>query len=745
MSALSGGNRIYQLPDAMTSEISLPFLDFCSTLAHGTGKARRRTRADLNLFSGTGICNAAEMTMQFLAAVALVTMAGPAAFSGPAPSGQAIGVNLSFRNTVVKPGDDFEEYANGGWRNVAEIPPDRPSTGAGFEVFQKAEQRNADLIREAAAAKGGPGTPTRMIADYFAAYMDTAGVEKHGLDPLKQPLADIGKIASKKDLARALGQRLRADVDPINATVMWTENLFGLFVTQALEDPGHTIPYLLQGGLGMPDREYYVSDKPEMAKLRTSYKAYVGDLLKLAGMSDPAARAERIMALETKMAAAHLDRVKSEDIHTPGKPQNIGELESAASGLDWKTYLAAAGLDKQRAFTVWQPDAIKGLSALIGSESLESWKDWLAFHTLNQNAIYLPQAFDDLHFGFYGKTLQGTPQQRDRWKRGVAYVNADLGDAVGKVYVAKYFPPSSKAAVQEIVKNLLVAFDQRVDRLEWMAPATKAQAKAKIKTLRVGVGYPEKWRSYDGLVVRADDPLGNSWRAREWEYHHQVAKLRQPIDRAEWWMTPQTVNAVNLPLQNALNFPGAILEPPFFDPNADAAANYGAIGATIGHEISHSFDNLGAEFNAAGKLQNWWTPEDLAHFKAASKQLVDQFNAYEPVPGVHVNGQQTLGENIADVAGLAASFDAYNMSLKGKSLPTVEGLTGDQRFFLAFAQSWRQKIREEALRQQIVTNEHAPGRERAQTVRNIDGWYQAYGAKPGDKLYLEPAARVHIW
>jgi putative endopeptidase len=674
--------------------------------------------------------------------VALTAAVSLAAEPTPAPN---IGLMLNARNLAVKPGDDFEEYANGAWRKATQIPADRPNTGVGYEVFQKAEQRNADLIRGAGAGNPAPGTPQRIIADYYAAFMDTAGTEKRGLAPLQQRLADIAAIKSKEDLSRALGQQLRADVDPLNATEMWTENLFGLFVTQALADPNRTVPYLLQGGLGMPDREYFISNRPEMEKLREAYKIYVGDLLKLAGIAQPTERADRIMAFETKIATAHLDRTTSEDVHKANNPCSIEQLSSNAPGLDWKIYLTAAGLDKQSTFIIWQPSAIKGLSALVASEPVETWKDWLTFHTLNQSASYLPPAFDDLHFGFYGKTLQGTPQQRDRWKRAVANVNADLGDAVGKIYVAKYFPPSSKTEVQEIVKNLLTAFDRRVDGLEWMAPSTKKQAKAKIETLRVGVGYPETWRDYAGLIIHPDDAVGNQWRAQEWEYRHQMAKLGQPIDHSEWWMTPQTVNALNLPLQNALNFPAAILEPPYFDPTVDPAANYGSIGAVIGHEISHSFDNTGAEFNAAGKMENWWTPEDLAHFKQATKRLADQYSAYEPLPGVHVKGEQTLGENIADIAGLTAAYDAYKMALNGKTAPVLAELTGDQRFFLAFAQSWRQKVREAALRQQIVTNEHAPDRERAQTVRNLDAWYEAYDVKPGEKLYLAPADRVRIW
>ena len=685
------------------------------------------------------------MKMTLLAALTLTASVETAFSADTRPPEKTIGINPAYRNLSVKPGDDFEEYANGGWRKTAEIPADRASTGADFEVFERAEKRNADLVREAVAANPSPDTPRGMIAAYYAAFMDTANIEKRGLDPLKEKLREIDAIKTKTDLARVLGERLRADVDPLNATVMWTENLFGVWVTQALSEPDRTVPYLLQGGLGMPDREYYLSNEPEMAKQRAAYQTYVGELMKLAGRSDPAGRAERIVTLEKKMASVHVDRVTSQDVHKANNPAALADLKSNALGLDWDAYLSAAGLEKQPMFIIWQPGAIKGLSALVGSEPLETWKEWFVFHTISQNTAYLPQAYYDLRFGFYGKTLEGTPKQLERWKRAIANINEDLGDALGKIYVAKYFPPSSKAAVQEMVKNLLAGFDHRIDALSWMTPATKAQAKAKLKTLRVGVGYPEKWRDYAGLVIRRDDPLGNAWGAAEWEYHYQLAKLSKPVDRDEWWITPQTVNALNLPLQNGLNFPAAILDPPFFDLKADAAANYGAIGATIGHEISHSFDNAGAEFNSEGKLANWWTPEDAAHFKAASQRLVEEFNKYEPLPGLHVNGEQTLGENIADVAGLSAAYDAYKLSLHRKELPVVDGLTGDQRFFLAFAQSWRKKIRDAALRSQIVTNEHAPSRERAQTVRNVDAWYDAYGVRPGEKLYLESNERVRIW
>jgi len=655
------------------------------------------------------------------------------------------GVTFAYRDMHVTPGDDFDAYANGGWRAAAAIPPDRSSIGVGYEVSQRAERRNAELVRDAGAGNPAADTTRRMIADYYGAYMDMVGIEARGLAPIRPQLAEIDSIASRTDLARALGSRLRADVDALNNTNFWTENLFGLWVTQKLDEPDRTVPYLLQGGLGMPEREYYVSRDPENAKLRAAYRTYVAAMLRLAGFTDPDARADRIVALESRIASAQADRVTSEDVDKANNPWRTADLDRLAPGLDWNVYLAAAHLKDQPVIVAWQPDAIRRISALVASEPLQAWKDWLAFHTLNRGANYLPQAYDDLHFGFYGRTMQGTPLQRARWKRALGYVNADLGDAVGKIYAARYFSASSKAEVQEMVRNLLTAFDRRINTLAWMSPNTKAAARAKIRTLRVGVGYPETWRDYAGLTIRRDDPLGNAWRAQEWEYRHQLAKLGRPVDRGEWWMTPQTVNAVNLPLQNALNFPAAILEAPYFDAKADAAANYGAIGAVIGHEISHSFDNSGAEFSATGKLENWWTPEDFAHFKAASAQLVRQYDGYEPIPGVHLKGEQELGENIADVAGLSAAYDAYHLSLHGRPAPVIDGLTGDQRFFLAFAQAWRQKTREAALRQQIITDGHAPAPQRAETVRNLDAWYSAYGVKPGERLYLAPAGRVRIW
>ena len=679
---------------------------------------------------------------------ATALMAAPAAMgAGPmTKTGNTdIGIDLAGIDHAIQPGNDFFGYANGTWLKSAQIPADRSSTGTFLQVYQLAEKRTADLIRNVAKANPPAGSNERKIADYYAAFMDEDSIQKHGLAPLKPQLDQIDAIKTRDDLARVLGSQQRADVDPINATNFHTENLFGLFVTQGLEDSSHNMAYLLQGGLAMPSRDYYLSQDPQMAGFRAKYQTYVTSLLTLTGASDADAQAKAIIALETKIAQAQESLIDSQDVHKANNVWAMSDFAGKAPGLNWTAYFKAAGLENQQRIDVWQPSATTGLAALVASEPLETWKQWLRFHVVDNSAPLLPKAYEDLSFHFYGTTLQGTPQQQERWKRAIAVTNSDLGDAVGQLYVKQYFPAASKAKVEAMVKNILAAFDDRIDTLAWMTPATRAKAKEKIATLRVSVGYPDTWRDYSTLDISRDDPLGNHLRAVSLEYQHQLAKLSQPVDKGEWWMTPQTVNAVNLPLQNALNFPAAILQPPFFDPNADAAANYGSIGAVIGHEISHSFDNTGADFDAQGKMENWWTPQDAAHFEAATQKLVKQFDQYEALPGLHVNGQQTLGENIADVSGLTVAYAAYRKSLDGKPAPVIDGLTGDQRFFLAFGQAWRSKIRDAALRQRLATDVHAPANFRAQTVRNIDGWYEAFHVKPGEKLYLAPDDRVKIW
>jgi len=644
---------------------------------------------------------------------------------------------------AVATGDDFFAFANGAWARTAVFPPDRSATGTGAALVELTERRTAALIRETVTA--APGTEARKIGDFYASFMDVAKIEALGARPLQPALARIRAVADRPGLAAALGATLRADVDVLNASRFATENLFGLWVAQDLDDPSRYSPFLLQGGLVMPDREYYLDPSPAMQAIRAKYLEHVAAMLGLAGLADTGPRAARILALETKIAQAHSSHIDTEDVLKGDNHWNRADFDRLAPGLDWTAYFGAAGLGAQKAYVVWQPAALAGLSALAASEPLEAWQDWLAFHAVEGAAPSLSTAFVDEWFGFHGRVLQGTPQLSERWKRGTRATSEALGEAVGKLYVKRYFPASEKARAQAMVKHLLAAFARRIDALEWMAPETKAKAKAKLAALKVGVGYPDHWRDYSALKVLPGDAYGNAERAELHEYRRNLAKLGRPVDRGEWVMTPQTVNAVNLPAMNALNFPAAILQPPYFDRRHTKAQDYGSTGATIGHEVSHSFDDQGALFDAAGRLRNWWTEADFAHFKASGEQLARQFDGYHPFPDMAVNGRQTLSENIADVAGLAAAYDAYRLALGGRPAATVQGLSGDQQFFLSYGQSWREKRREPALRQQILADSHAPEEYRADTVRNLDAWYPAFGVKPGQKLYLAPADRVKVW
>jgi predicted metalloendopeptidase len=684
-----------------------------------------------------------DVSARPLAAIVLVVaLAGaPACRKGAPPLGA--GIDLEGIDKSVAAGDDFNAYANGGWLKATPIPADKASYGILAVLADETRARTRTQIEEAANAPAGSGD-TRKIGDYYASFMDEAGIESKGIAPLKAQLDAIAAIADRHALARALGGRLRADVDVLNNTNLETENLFGVWVTQGLTDASHSYPYLLQGGLGMPDRDYYVSPAPHMAELRKEYQAHVAVMFQLVGLSDAAGRAARVFALETKMAGVHATRVESEDVHGAVSWKRE-ELEAKAPGLDWATLLDAAGLKDVPVFIIWHPKAVPGLSALAAKEPLDVWKDWLTFHTIEKAATYLPKAFVEERFHFHGKVLSGIPELRPRWQRGVDVTSGSLGEAVGKVYVERYFPAETKAKVQAMVGDIVKAFATRIDALAWMAPETRAKAKRKLETLKVGVGYPDKWVSYSGLEIVKGDALGNAERAELFEYRRQLAKLQQPVDRGEWWMTPQTVNAVNLPLQNALNFPAAIIQPPYFDVQADAAHNYGSMGAIIGHEISHSFDDQGSQFDAEGQMANWWTKDDFEHFKAAGRGLAAQFDAYHPFPDLAVNGNQTLSENIADVAGLLAAYDAYRLSPGGKADAVKDGLTGDQRFFISYAQSWRAKVRDAELRREIATDGHAPDQYRAVTVRNVDAWYDAFGVSNGQKLYLAPAQRVRVW
>jgi len=654
------------------------------------------------------------------------------------------GGNLPVVDSTVRPGDAFYQYVNGAWFKATEIPADRSSISDGAILSEQADQRTRGIIQETAQDKNATAD-AKKIADFYNAFMDEAAVEKLGLAPLEPQLRAIAGIRDRKTLSRVLGSQLRADVDVLNNTDLDTDKLLGLWVAQDLDDPSRYAPFLLQGGLGMPDRDYYLDDSPATAAIRAKYTPHLAKVLGLAGIKDADAKAARIFELEKRMATAHSTRVESIDVVKANNHWSRKDFDTRAPGLDWQEYFKAAGLGGQSDFIVWQPAAVTGLSALVASQPLETWKEYLTARLLEHASPYLPKAFVDERFEFFGKTLSGTPKPRDRWKRGISVTNIALGDAVGKLYAARYFAPAEKARAEAMVHNLIAAFSRRIDQLDWMAPETKSKAKAKLAVLKIGVGYPDHWTDYSALDIRPGDALGNALRAEQFETHRNLAKLGKPVDRSEWVMTPQTVNAVNLPVMNAMNFPAAILQPPYFDPNRPGVMDYGSMGAIIGHEISHSFDDQGAQFDSTGKLNNWWKPEDFAHFKEASQKLAKQYDQYRPFPDLALNGQQVLSENIADLAGLSVSYDAWQLSLDGKAAPVVDGFTGNQQFFMSFAQSWRDKTREPALRQQVITDGHAPDEYRADTVRNLDAWYEAFDVKPGEKLYLAPDQRVRIW
>jgi len=679
-----------------------------------------------------------------LALVQVVT--GPA--MAQATNKTTVGINTSAMDQSVRAGDDFYAFANGVWIKNTEIPADRASIGGFLIADQATEARIVSLVTKLATANSALGSDAAKIRDYYRAYLNTPAMDAAGLAPARADLDHIAAITTRVDLARVLGEQVRADVDPMNATNFETENLFGLFVTQSLKG-GAVVPYLLQGGLGLPEREYYLASDAKAVALKARYGAYVAKLLFDAGLAATSAEAEakaaRILDLETKIATAHETREESEDIQQAKAEWTRAELAAKAPGLDWDVFLAGAGLGSQPMFAAYHDKAIPKLAALVGTEPVGVWKDWLTFHLINQFASVLPSKLDADRFAFFGTTLRGVSAQRPREKRAITALNGALGDVLGKLYVEAAFSASDKARIAGMADQIKAAFARRITALDWMAPSTKQEAITKVKGIIVGVGYPDTWADYSSLTIMPDNAYANARAASLAHYHQQLTKIGKPLDRGEWWMNPQEVNALNLPVQNALNFPAAILQPPFYDPHADAAFNYGAIGAVIGHEISHSFDNQGAAFDASGRLRNWWTKEDLARFTLAGKALADQFSGYEPFPGLHVNGTLTLSENIADVAGLAAALEAYHASLNGKPDVVVNGLTGDQRFFIAFAQSWSTKTRDAALRAQLATDGHAPAQYRALTVRNLDAWYAAFGVKPGDKLYLAPEKRVKVW
>ena len=699
------------------------------------------------------ICLAASTALAGCATTSTkADMAAPDAMGSPAPTAAApppaaeaaarpqlgtFGFDAAGMNRSVTPGHDWVEFANGTYLRALEIPADRASFGAFNVLDDLSRTRTRGIIEEAAKQNAAAGTNAQKVGDFYNSFMDEAAIEALGAAPLAEDLQPFTSARTKSEWAAALGKSL-AGFGP---------SLFPIYISQDAKEPERYVPIMAQGGLGMPDRDYYLSNDAKLAAARAKYAPHIARMLTLAGV--PAARAmpaaQNILALETKLARVHWTRVESRDDDKTYNKWSRADLARRAPGFDWNTYLTAAGLPTQRDFIVSQPSAFTGMAKVIAATPLQTLKDWAVLHTARDAAGVLPKAFNEERFDFSARTLQGTPEIEPRWKRGVNAVNGSIGEAVGELYVARYFPPATKAKMDELVRNIIASMDNRLANLPWMVPETRAKARAKLASFRSKTGYPDKWIDYSALTIRAGDAYGNAERATAFEYQRDLAKLGQPVDRDEWFMTPMTVNAYANPTMNEIVFPAAILQAPFFDPNADDAVNYGAIGAVIGHEISHHFDDQGRKYDPQGRLTDWWTPEDVKRFEVYATQLADQYSGYEPLPGSRINGRLALGENIADLAGMLVAYDAYRLSLRGKEAPVLDGFTGDQRFFLAHAQIWRQKYRENAMRQQLVTGPHSPGNYRPYVSRNLDPWYKAFDVQPGQAMYLKPEQRVRIW
>lgn len=650
-----------------------------------------------------------------------------AAAAAPKPQYGSFGFDTSGIDRGVAPGDDFFGYANGNWARSTPIPPDKARYGMFNVLDDLSRERTRTIIEEQAK------DPTSAIGNAYASFMDTASIEAKGLAPLEPWLGKV-RSAQEKDLVA-----LYSEADVLGISIP-----FRMSVGQDRKASDRYALTISQAGLGMPDRDYYLSPDPKLAETRTKYLQHVQNMLELAGEPNAGARAKAVVDLETSIARTHWTKAESRDANKTYNKLSTAEIRSLAPGFDIGALAKAIGANVDY-LIVAQPNAVKDIAAILASTPLPVLKDQILVRSLDSFAAVLPQKFDSESFAFYGTTLSGTPEQEARWKRAVTFTVGALGDDVSKLYVAKYFPPETKTAADQLVHNLIAAMDRRIDRLDWMSAETKARAHAKLAAFTPKIGYPSQWRDMSGLVITSGDPIGNAMRSRRFEHAYQVGKLGGTVRRWEWGMTPMTINAYSNSTMVEIVFPAAILQPPFFDPRADAAVNYGGIGAVIGHEMSHQFDDQGSKYDLHGNLIDWWTPGDSKQFTMRLDKYERQINSYEPLPGMHVNGKLTMGENVADLAGLTVAHDAYVASLGGKAPPVIDGLTADQRFYLGWAQVWRCNIREPALRQQLLTDPHSPCQVRTDVVRNMDPWYDAFGARPGQKLYLAPDDRVRIW
>jgi putative endopeptidase len=661
-----------------------------------------------------------------VAAAAADAVAQPASAPAPAPRPTigSFGFDFAGMDRSVAPGDDFYAFANGTWARTTVIPDDKSNYGMFTALGDLSLERTRAILDEAR------GDANSRIGRAYASYMDEAGVEARGMAPIQPWLTRVRGLTSRTQLAGLYAAADRAGIP----------TLFGGYVGQDDRAPENYIFTMGQGGIGMPDRDYYLENSERYQRVRTSYLSHLEAMLTLAGETNVAPRARAIMAFETDIARAHWNRNDSSDATKTYNKYTLAQLARVAPGFDFATFLRGVGAT-QNEVIVNQPSAFTSMAQLASRVPLQVLRDQLIVRSLSTYEDVLPRAVGDADFAFYGTALSGTPQREDRWKRAVQFTTGILGDELSQTYVARYFPPATKAAIDQLVRNVVEAMGRRIDNVQ---PETRRRARLKLENFTTKIGYPDQWRSYDGLDIRADDLFGNRWRASEFNHVYQIEKLGTPLRRWEWFMTPMTVNAYANFGMNEIVFPAAILQPPFFDPNADPAINYGGIGAVIGHEISHHFDDQGAKYDENGRLADWWTPQDVTAFEAAGRRLIEQYGAYE-VLGQRIDGEFTLGENIGDLAGLAVAYDAYRTSLNGQAAPVIDGMTGDQRFFLGWAQVWRRNYRDANLLQRLTTDPHSPSVQRAWVMRNLDAWYEAFNVQPGQRLFLAPQDRVRIW
>jgi putative endopeptidase len=690
----------------------------------------------LRMVMGVAVVAGAALTAGLLATD---FRAGAAAAKGKADIG-TWGFDLSALDKSVKPGDDFFRYAGGTWMKNNKIPADRSRWGSFNILAAKSEADVKALADEVASKPQKAGSVEQKVADFYSTYLDTKTIDSLGLKPFEADLARIQGLKTHEEVAAFIGE----PGIPSNSPVGW-----GISLDE--KNPDRYSVNVAQAGLGMPDRDYYLKPDPKFAETRTAYRAYIEKMLTLAKVANAGASADTIMKLETNIAEIQWPIEKQRDRDANYNAKNRAELKAFAPEFPWDAGLASGGIGNQDFFVVGQPDAVKALAKLFRDTPVETWRAYLTFHYLNGSADILPTAFDDASFDFNGKVLTGQPQKRDRWKRATVAMSgspfsAPLAEAVGQIYVKKHFSPQAKVEIKKLVDNLLAAYRKRIETLEWMSPETRKVALRKALTARIKIGYPDRWRDYSKLEIKRGDAYGNRKRSSVWDWNRQAVRLNKKTDKDEWGMGPQTVNAYYNPVWNEIVFPAAILQAPFFDPNADAAINYGAIGGVIGHEMGHGYDDQGAKSDENGVLRTWWQKEDEDRFKVKVAALAKQYSSYEPLPGLKVNGDFTSGENIGDLGGLSVAHEAYLMSLGGKPAPVLDGFTGEQRFFLGWAQVWRSIIRDEALRQQVTADVHSPAEYRCNgVVRNVNAWYDAFDIKPDNKLYLKPEDRVHIW